>query len=212
MIQARFQVLDNPLPKPEGGYSRSPFGGGYTDTLDRLEREMHHLAASDIVILVDAPHEQIRNDGWPRSTMRPNTPGVIVTFETPVLGKLRYEAGKFNVWDQNLRAVAMTLERLRAVDRYGCTKGEQYTGWKALPAGIPAHEWSSAEEAMKFILQTAGLTNQITNLPEVVNDPEAVDVWFKRAARKAHPDAGGDHELMSKVNRARDYIGQAVAA
>lgn len=209
MIQARFQVLDEPLPKPADGWSRSPFGGSYTDTLDRLEREMRHLGATDIVILVDADHSQIRNDGWPKSTMRPRTPGVIVTFETPVFGALRYESGKFNAWEQNLRAVAMTLERLRAVDRYGCTKGEQYTGWKALPSGIQAGEWSNAEEAMRFITQTAGIVGTVTNLREIVSNPDAVDVWWKRAARKAHPDAGGSDELMAKVNRAKDYIENA---
>lgn len=202
MIQARFQVLDKPVPKPEGGRVRSPFHGSYTDTLDRLEREMRHLGATNIVILVDADHSEIRNDGWPRSTMRPKTMGVVVTFSTPALGSLRYEAGKFNAWEQNLRAIVMTLERLRAVDRYGCTKGEQYTGWKKLPGGagpIVGSEWASVEAAMRFLC----LIGQPSTLSILPSD---LDMVYRAAARKAHPDAGGSHEVMSKVNRAKEYI------
>lgn len=201
MIQARFQPLETPLPRPQGGWKKSPFGGGYTDTLDRLEREMRHLRASDIVILVNMPHEHIRNDGWPKSTATARTPGVIVTFKTPEFGAMRYESGKFNKWEENLRAIAMTLERLRAVDRYGCTKGEQYTGWKALPSGsaIVGNEWASVEAAMRFLC----LIGQPSTLSVL---PEDLDMVYRAAARKAHPDAGGSHEVMSKVNRAKDYI------
>lgn len=205
MIQARFQVLDKPLPKPADGWKKSPFYGGYTDTLDRLEREMRHLGATDIVFLVDADHSHIRNDGWPKSTMRPSTPGIIVTFETPAFGAMRYESGRFNSWEQNLRAVAMTLERLRAVDRYGCTKGEQYTGWKKLPTGMPTGEWASVEAAMRFLC----LIGQPSTLSVLPSD---LDTVYRAAARKAHPDAGGSHEVMSKVNRAKDYIEKSVAA
>ena len=59
-------------------------------------------------------------------------------------GPMRYPSGRFYAqwsgdmpgWQANVRAVALTLESLRAVDRYGVSQhGEQYRGWQALPAG-----------------------------------------------------------------------------
>jgi len=42
----------------------------------------------------------------------------------------------FKDWEANLRAIALSLERLRAADRYGVTteEKEQYIGWLRLPA------------------------------------------------------------------------------
>jgi len=33
-----------------------------------------------------------------------------------------------------------------------------------------------------------------------------VETVFRDAAKKAHPDVGGSNDLMSKVNRAKDFI------
>ena len=81
----------------------------------------------------------LRLDGLPRADRRARTPGVVLSFEaTAVPGrpKLRYEVGTFTDWQDNLRAIALGLQALRAVDRYGVTKrGEQYAGWRALPMG-----------------------------------------------------------------------------
>jgi hypothetical protein len=66
-------------------------------------------------------------------------PGVRIAFESKY-GPLTYATDEFvtrpaRLADQRPR-IALALQALRAVDRYGVTKrGEQYTGWKALPAG-----------------------------------------------------------------------------
>ncbi len=47
----------------------------------------------------------------------------------------RFPCDRFKHWDDNLRAISLTLERMRAVDRYGVTLNkQQYAGFKALPA------------------------------------------------------------------------------
>lgn len=50
-------------------------------------------------------------------------------------------------WQINLRAIALGLEALRKLDRYGITsRGEQYTGWRAIEA-TPSSEFATwAEE------------------------------------------------------------------
>lgn len=49
-------------------------------------------------------------------------------------GSLRFPCDTYISWEDNLRAIVLTLERLRAIDRYGVTQhAEQYKGWNALP-------------------------------------------------------------------------------
>src|SRR5205807_9216809 len=102
--------------------------------LEQLQHDLHLLDAVEPVVLEAGylPHE-IRMDGLPRRGARPSDPAVIVSFDSRV-GPLRYGCDTFSTHDDNLRAIALALEALRAVDRYGVTKrGEQYQGWSALP-------------------------------------------------------------------------------
>jgi len=57
----------------------------------------------------------------------------------------------FRDWEANLRAIALSLEHLRAVDRYGVTteEEEQYTGWLRLPAAGATDE---AVECAKVLI------------------------------------------------------------
>jgi hypothetical protein len=52
----------------------------------------------------------------------------------------------------NARAIALGLEALRKVDRYRITKrGEQYTGWSALPPATPMGAAKmTADDALEF--------------------------------------------------------------
>lgn len=75
MIDLRFRPLQTPVARPKGGYRSSPFDLPWNRTLDHLERELGFLGAKDIVVEADLSPEKIRNDGWPYSSARPNTPG-----------------------------------------------------------------------------------------------------------------------------------------
>lgn len=209
MLDAKFRPLEVRPDAPRGGHKRSPFSGSFTDTLDRLERELDHLKAAEIVVQIDTTLDQIRNDGWPRSTARVNGNAVVLSFRSRH-GALSYTCNTYQGWEQNLRAIAMTLERLRAVERYGAVKGgEQYKGWAQLPPGqngrgpIQAGEWRSVEDAARFILRTEGCIHDADGIAAVIADPQGS---YREAARKAHPDVGGSTELMAKLNRARDFI------
>ena len=60
-----------------------------------------------------------------------------VAFDTKG-GPLLFVCGRFTTWQDNLRAIAKTMEALRAVKRWGATQSdEQYTGFRALPAATP---------------------------------------------------------------------------
>ena len=63
---------------------------------------------------------------------------MILTLETRSLGTLVYDTDEFPHWHDNLRGIALGLEALRKVERYGIAKrGQQYAGFAELGSGIP---------------------------------------------------------------------------
>lgn len=201
MLDVRFQPM-NARPKWDaekfGKYlAKSPFKS--RTGMDDLERELEHLGATDVVIESGHTRDQIRNDGWPRSGSAPQHSDVRLYFKCKH-GTLRYECNRFDSWEGNLRAIGLWLQRQRlAIEEWGIgTGGEAYRGFAALPEKSSAVEFSTVEEARRFIMDTAGIS--------VMGSEEAA---FRQAVRKAHPDAGGSDALMGKLNRARDFIEKA---
>ncbi len=153
------------------------------------------LGVRQAVIQIDLPESKIRIDGLPRSGARPDFQGVRLSFESKY-GHLRYATDVFDFWQDNLRAIALGLEALRKVDRYGITKkGEQYTGWKQLPAGIT--EASDIHEGAAFLARYCGL-----GPTAIIREEELYRRAYRAAALKLHPDKGGaveDFTLLQKV-------------
>jgi hypothetical protein len=132
-----FRPLSTPLPEAtyDGTY-RSPFTAKWSATVELLAREVRHLRPRQALLELDIAERDFRIDGLPKANARQNSPGVILTLVGTPHGDLRYPCHTFHHWEDNVRGIALALEALRKVDRYGVTKrGEQYTGWAALPAG-----------------------------------------------------------------------------
>lgn len=187
--------------------ARKEFHGGWTSrsdypvgaTVSELKRELTHLRASAVVLELDLREQDLKRDGWPKADARCASPRVVLSFTAPGLGPLRYGTDRYDRWEDNLRAIRLSLEALRAVDRYGVTRrGEQYTGWKALPPAGGTEVTVSAAEAAKILGDFSGVAGD-----EVLHSP----VWFGRAHRvaraKTHPDVnGGRREAWDAVERA----------
>lgn len=176
-----------------------------------LDRELRHLGAREVVIQADCEERHIRMDGRLRSDARLNGPGIILSFESKH-GPLSYPCDTYVEWTDNLRAISLALEALRAVDRYGVTRrAEQYRGWKQLPDAIQGEAFASVEEAARFLLNTASGGELYQGAGDVVRSvavggPVLERLW-RECAKRVHPDrAGGSTALMSKVNAAKDYI------
>jgi hypothetical protein len=164
----------------------------WNETLLLLDRELSALGASEVVFQIDLTERDIRMDGLPRADARPADPAVIISFDSR-FGPLRYLCDRFRDWHDNVRAIALGLEALRKVERYGITRrGEQYTGWKALPPRSQSHE-----EAERFLRRHAG--DEPASLP--------LDKAYRLAARHLHPDAGGSREEWDELQRAKQVLG-----
>lgn len=205
-MDVRFQPMTNRPPVREGHKYYRKAGFSARTPMDDLERELSHLQATDIVIESGHERTQIRNDGWPRGSSSPSHPDVRLFFKCKH-GTLRYECNEFSTWEHNLRAIGLWMQRQRlAIEEWGIgSGGEAYRGFAQLPSGIPTAEWSNVEAAAEFLLKIAGETELAPDL--VIENPDNIrNAVYRDAAKRAHPDTGGSVELMSKVNRARDFI------
>lgn len=177
-----FRPLDGHLPC---AYRSSQFRGSWSSTVELLERELRAVGARRAILEVALSERDFRVDGLPRANARAYSPAVRLSFEASrVTGQpsLRYEVGTYDDWQDNVRAIAKGLEALRAVDRYGVTKrGEQYAGWKQLPAGVGGD--GDPARGRELIDRAGSVT---------------------AALKAAHPDHGGDPDDFRDVIAARD--------
>lgn len=175
---------------------RSQFKARYSATLELLDRELVHLGAERAVLELDIQEADLRLDGMIRANARPTHPGVVVSFDSKH-GPLRYATDLYDDWHSNLRAIALGLEALRKVDRYGITKtGEQYAGWRALTQG--SEEPMTREEALMFLADSAGWTALATG--------RDVERAYRAAAKRLHPDTGGNAAGFDRLKKAKALL------
>lgn len=209
-----FRPFERPWENPTGDNYRSHprFSATYSETTDLLRREVAHLGAKEVVIQLDATEHQIRNDGFLRSDAKIEFPGVRVNIESRH-GPLVYATDEFKQgsiwrsgrgsitipgWHSNLRAIALSLEALRKVDRYGVSKhGEQYRGWNALPPGTPM-------PAAKMTYEQACTWLQLDPMDGISKGN--IKEHYRLLSKEHHPDHGGDPEMFHQLAEARDLL------
>lgn len=186
---------DNP---PRSGGVGSPFDASLSATIEVLTRELQMLDAKQIVLQVGYRDQDLRVDGLPRANSRMTHDAVALSFVSK-WGPLRYETNEFvaryyrtggDGWQANLRAIALGMEALRKVDRYGVSKrGEQYTGYRQLPSSTdPADQLQTAAQAEEWLGQWNGNV--------------------RAALRATHPDTGGDPDDFRRTMKAKELLGQ----
>lgn len=161
--------------------SSSRFRAPWDDTLKLLQFEATMLGATYLILQVDADPADIRRDGMLRARARVAFPGVKIAIGS-AYGPLEYATDAYEDWRANVRAIALSLVALRAVDRHGVSRrGEQYRGWTALDAG----DNPARRAAQDLIASYGGLAD---------------------ALKATHPDRGGTAEAFLKVQEARRVL------
>jgi hypothetical protein len=176
-----------------------PFTAGYSDTMNLLHRELNQIEAVGpvaIQVVTRRGAADIRRDGGVRADAKIEHPGVRLSFKCKH-GDLTYATdwiesyGNRPGWQQNLRAIALGLEALRKVDRYGiAATGEQYRGWLAIE---PPRMGDMI--AQQILVKYAGFDGPIAQVHRI-------------AKAKTHPDHnGGDRTAWDQVEAAAQILG-----
>lgn len=195
-----------PLYWPEG-WTRTqplrrraaPYKVHFVQARDELVHSLELMRARAICISTNIP---LRRDGLPLANIaEPQDTGVAVywTTQTGQLLNGKPEAvtrviacDKWTRTRDNLRALGLAIEALRALERSGASQvlDRAFLGFTALPA----HAGGTIVRPWREVLGCA------TPNPSVVD----VEALYRLKVQAAHPDRGGSHEQMVELNRAHD--------
>jgi hypothetical protein len=201
-MQYQFRPIDQWPGERTKSRKASQFRVSFSQTIDLLERELGKLAARNIVIQADVEPGEIRLDGMLRADARPRSPAIVLSFDSRH-GPLSYPCDRYDDWQDNLRAIALSLEALRSVDRYGVTRrAEQYKGWTALPPPAATHAFPSAADAATLLVRVGGGDH-----PTVLRNRNYMEEVYRRACAATHPDHYPEHaETFKQVQAAKDRL------
>ena len=183
-------ITSYPLTWPEGwkrasNRIKSKFGEHTIDHgVNKIIHELklmrvHH---QDIIISTSL---KLRLDGLPYSSQpQPKDPGVSVWWITDESEQKVFPLDKYQKIEDNLYAIAMSLEAMRGIDRWsgGEILDRAFTGFVALPA--------PTGKSWREVLGYNGV------------DLFEASKFYKRARSAAHTDKGGTDEQFIAVNKA----------
>lgn len=154
------------------------------DAREGLRSELDRFRAREVIISSNIP---LRRDGQPMSGRRkPDDPGVAVFFKRSGRS-VAIACDQYRSAADNMRAVAITIESLRRIDRHGSSNlfEQAFSGFDALPATTGSLHWMGV-----LGIDPGG------NL-------EDCEAAYKRLAPVLHPDRpGGSTEAMVELNLA----------
>jgi hypothetical protein len=163
-----------------------------SDGMGRLHLELRRLGAQDVIV---SSNLQTRGDGLPYAKQGKmlEDPGVAVYFK--LNSKARVLAcDKWLSAAENMAAIAGHIFAIRAQDRYGVgTLDQAFAGYAQLPPS--AVDW-------RIVL---GLTQPRPTRDDIIAAHRAL-------LQKHHPDKGGRHVDMARINEARDIALRELAS
>lgn len=201
---------------------KPPFSDKTTvaNSLELLRYELHRLDAYDATLRVDVDATQISSNG--RLLARPASPGIILQFEKPARAGVPAAPASmpfdlYWTWEANVRAAALTLEALRAVERFGgAQRGEQYRGFLALPGsgGVNTTALQLTPERAARIVADAHPSSGARTVADRelmahairTGNPESSLRFADEAWHAAHPDRGGSSALFTTITEARRVL------
>lgn len=159
------------------------------DGLERLTGELRRLGARRIVI---SSNLRTNLDGTitSKQAKQLEDPGVAVYFHLHDAPRV-LACDRWTSAADNMAAIAGHIEAIRAQDRYGVgTLDQAFAGYAALPpvGGSQGGDWR-AELGLE---------------PHEAITATSVEARYRRLVHDRHPDHGGSHDAIVRLNLARD--------
>lgn len=195
-------IYEYPLAWPLGwprsdGQAYGSFKVSYDEAVRDLTLELERIDASSAVLSTDQP---LRVSGTPRRDMSPTSSGVALYFTRH--GKdVCIPCDKFNTVRGNIRAIGLTLEGLRRMERYGTSQmvDAAFAGFTAIPANANAGEPVIPKRPWYEVLGVSPTAPF-----------EVVEAAYKAMRRKTHPDSGGTEREFHEVQAAFEEANNGV--
>lgn len=153
------------------------------NAVDRVLDELRRMGIRDYDAPIISSNLAPTLGGRPLSKQgQPKDPGVAVYWKKSNEAVYKVMAiDRYTKVEQNLAAIAATLEAMRAIERHGGAQilERAFKGFVALP---PPKDWASY----------FGLTKPTTMI--------AVRAMYRAKAKDMHPDTGGSHAEMAELN------------
>lgn len=212
-----FQITIKPISKWIGTETKQPgnsqFKQTYSNTKKILEFELAKLGAIASSVQLEMfihADDDVRRDGELRANCKPLKPGVVLSFSKvkrrfldesskqwkKEMQTLSYPCDSYNDWKDNLRAVALSLEALRKVARYGVFRYEDMIARLALPSAD-----GKLSDINQSILFLSSYTSYIVD--ELLDNPNAQKQAYRAAAIFLHPDQNGG-EILEDFHKLQD--------
>lgn len=178
---------DGRPPETKTRKSKAPLSA--SDAAMRLEAELDRLGAENAKL---STSQKLRIDGTPRSDLsEPADVGAAVYFT--LNGKARVLAcDRWTRVADNIAAIAQHIDALRRIERYGIGDLNQaFAGYAALPAKgeTQGGDWRAE---MNFQPGDTPITLDV------------VEARYRALLKERHPDQGGSHDAVVRLNLARD--------
>jgi hypothetical protein len=167
--------------RPSDTYRFYPhsFGG----EIKSLKDELGRMDARGIIVSTNIP---VKNDGNPyASYSRPVDVGVAVYFSVDNKA-MALCCDKWNTVEANLRALVMSVDAMRGLDRWGVSEimNRAFMGFKALPEKAASFPW----------WEVLGLSRTCTR--------KEIEAAYKKKIKLHHPDNGGDPHKWEELQDA----------
>lgn len=166
-------------PRTERREPGSQFRTTLPAALNSLTDEVRRLGAKNLVL----------SSNYTLGAHNPTDPGVVAYFELRGQ-KLAIPCDRWARIEHNVRAIALTIEAMRGMERWGAKHmiTAMFQGFKALPGRSGSKSW---RDVLGF---------------NSTSHPTSAEIMqrFRELSKKCHPDAGGSHDLMAELNRAKD--------
>jgi hypothetical protein len=170
---------------------------------DGLLQELARLGAVRVVI---SSNLRLRQDGLPMGNQAaPYDAGVAVYFQ--LMGKPHvFACDSWARVQDNLHAIRLHIEALRGTERWGVGAAHQvFTGYRALPPGR-TDAAPTPEQAADLLARAANFDHLPGAREALLHEPDYVAQAYRLAAKKMHPDVGGEHEEFVRLQEAKRVL------